>query len=141
MNVLTATVSVSVTDPAASARFLTTHLGYREVLADEEFVHLSRDDPAPDVLLCRRDLELPPARGPVDVLLSFAVTDVTAEYARLSREGAPVTVPLRDEPWGERMLELTDPNGIVIQLVEWIPPAGARRRGRFVPSCSPVERY
>ncbi|WP_406210149.1 VOC family protein [Kitasatospora sp. NBC_01560] len=57
--------------------------------------------------------------------MSFAVTDVAAEYGRLRREGAAVTAPLRREPWGEGVVELTDPNGIVVRLVEWIPPAGA----------------
>ncbi len=30
-------------------------------------------------------------------------------------------MPLREEPWGERLFQLTDPDGIVIQLVEWAP--------------------
>lgn len=34
-------------------------------------------------------------------------------------------MPLREEAWGERLVQLTDPNGVVVQLVEWIPPAGA----------------
>lgn len=27
-------------------------------------------------------------------------------------------MPLREEPWGERLFQLTDPNGVVVQLVE-----------------------
>ncbi|WP_329425562.1 VOC family protein [Streptomyces sp. NBC_01268] len=83
-----------------------------------------RDDAAPDILLRQRDLELPPGRGPVGVLVSFAVTDVAAEYARVQREGANITTPLHHESWGEQLLELTDPDGVVVQLAEWIPPAG-----------------
>ncbi|WP_406112011.1 VOC family protein [Kitasatospora purpeofusca] len=125
MNIVAATVALSVADPAASSRFFTTHLGFREVLVDEEFVSLGRDDAAPDLLLRLSDPERPPGRGPVEVLVSFAVTDVAEEYERLRREGANITVPLRREPWGEQLVELTDPNGVVVQLVEWIPPAGA----------------
>ncbi|WP_405006845.1 VOC family protein [Kitasatospora purpeofusca] len=125
MNIVAATVALSVADPAASSRFFTTHLGFREVLVDEEFVSLGRDDAAPDLLLRQSDPERPPGRGPVEVLVSFAVTDVAEEYERLRREGANITVPLRREPWGEQLVELTDPNGVVVQLVEWIPPAGA----------------
>ncbi|WP_435880318.1 VOC family protein [Streptomyces nondiastaticus] len=33
--------------------------------------------------------------------------------------GAPITMPLREEPWGERLFQMTDPNGVVVQLVEW----------------------
>lgn len=125
VNIVAATVALSVVDPAASSRFFTTHLGFREVLVDEEFVSLGREDAAPDLLLRQSDLERPPERGPVEVVVSFAVTDVAAEYERLRREGANITGPLRREPWGEQLLELTDPNGVVVQLVEWIPPAGA----------------
>jgi hypothetical protein len=31
-------------------------------------------------------------------------------------------MPLREEPWGERLFQMTDPNGVVIQLVEWAAP-------------------
>ncbi|MFD8321244.1 VOC family protein [Kitasatospora purpeofusca] len=125
MNVVASTVTLSVTDPGASSRFFTTHLDFREVLADEEFVVLARDDAAPEVLVRQRDLELPPGPGPVGVLMSFAVTGLGAEYERLRREGADITVPLRREPWGEQVLELTDPNGVVVRLTEWIPPGGS----------------
>lgn len=123
--VVSSTVVLSVTDPAASSRFFTTHLGYREVLTDEEFVALARDDAAPELVLRQRDLELPPGPGPVRVALSLTVTDVTAEDERLRRGGANITRPLRHEPWGELLLELTDPNGLVIQLAQWLQPAGA----------------
>ncbi|MFG3056644.1 hypothetical protein ACGFZP_37595 [Kitasatospora sp. NPDC048239] len=42
------------------------------------------------------------------------------EFAGLTRE-----VPPHCEPRGVQRLELTDPNGVVIQLAEWAPPAGA----------------
>jgi len=28
--------------------------------------------------------------------------------------------PLQTEPWGERFLQVADPNGVVIQLVQWV---------------------
>lgn len=28
-------------------------------------------------------------------------------------------MPLRDEPRGERLFQVTDPNGVVVQRVEW----------------------
>ncbi|MFJ9428294.1 glyoxalase [Streptomyces sp. NPDC101490] len=124
VNVTGSTVVLDVVDPPASSRFFTTHLGYREVLAGEDFVVLARGDRAPDVLLRQRDLELPPAR-PVGVLVSFAVTGIAAEDERLRRERAHITVPLHREPWGARQLELTGPEGFVVQLVEWTAPAGA----------------
>ncbi|MCX4682987.1 VOC family protein [Kitasatospora purpeofusca] len=35
MNIAASTVTLSVADPGASSRFFTTHLGFREVPADE----------------------------------------------------------------------------------------------------------
>ncbi|MEU6236923.1 VOC family protein [Kitasatospora sp. NPDC047058] len=125
MNVVSSAVSLTVTDPAASSRFFTTHLGFREVVVGEDFVELGRDDAAVDLVLVRRDLERHGAGpGPTDVIVSFAVTGITAEYERLRNEAGGVTVTLRQEPWGELVVRLTDPNGVAVQLTEWVPPAG-----------------
>jgi uncharacterized glyoxalase superfamily protein PhnB len=53
------------------------------------------------------------------VILAFVVDDLEAEQARLSAEGVPITMPLREEPWGERAFQVTDPNGIIVQLTDW----------------------
>lgn len=122
MNIVASTVALRVGDVAASSWFFTSHLAFREVLSQEELVALSRDDGAVDILLQQRSLEEPPSPRLADVIVSFAVTDIAAEYERLRGEGANITVPLHHEPWGEWALRLTDPNGVVVQLVEWIPP-------------------
>ncbi|MEV0009400.1 VOC family protein [Streptomyces sp. NPDC047973] len=135
MNIIASAVLLAVDDPGASSRFFTTHLGFREVLVAEGVVHLSRDDAATDLVVLRRG---PGAGSPSDSraegqqpaaraegAVSFTVTGLAAEHERLRREGARITTPLRQEPWGEQVLRLTDPNGVVIQLVEWIPPSGA----------------
>lgn len=128
VNIAASTVSLTVADAAASSRFFTTHLGFREVLIGEDFIALSRDDGAPDILLLQRGLEQPstgrPGQGLADVAISFAVTNLPAESARLGAEGATITTPLHQEPWGELSVQLTDPNGVVVQLTEWVPPAG-----------------
>ncbi|MFI9330098.1 VOC family protein [Kitasatospora sp. NPDC052868] len=126
MNVVSSAVSLTVTDPAASSRFFTTHLGFREVVVDEDVVELCRDDAAVDLILVRRDLEQHGSgQGPTDVIVSFAVTGIAAEYERLRNEGAGLAVTLQQEPWGELVVRVTDPNGVVVQLTEWVPPTGA----------------
>lgn len=128
MNVIATAVSLSVGDVTASSRFFTTHLGFRELVSADDFVCLGRDDSACDVVLVQRDFELPAEAlrgpGPADMIVSFTVTGIAAEQERLRGEGADITMPLRREPWGEWVLRLTDPNGVVVQLVEWLPPAG-----------------
>ncbi|WP_262402153.1 VOC family protein [Actinomadura sp. CNU-125] len=114
---------MTVDDPAASSRFFTGHLGFRETLTGDGFIALGRDDAAVDLILTERDAERwRPGRGPADATVVFAVTGLAAEYRRLRREGAAITVPLRREPWGELTMRLSDPNGVTIQLTEWIPP-------------------
>ncbi|WP_327587154.1 VOC family protein [Nonomuraea sp. NBC_00507] len=123
MNIVTSAVSLTVADPAASSRFFTSHLGFREVLVGEEFIALGRDDAAVDLVLVERDLERwQPGQGLAEVIVVFTVTGLAAEYERLRSEGATITIPLRREPWGELLMQLTDPNGVKIQLTEWIPP-------------------
>ncbi|GLX17222.1 MULTISPECIES: VOC family protein [Streptomyces] len=132
MNVVTTKVSLTVEDVDASSRFFTTHLGFREVESAEGYVCLRRDDTSAEIALSERDPELSPrawrGQGLSDLALTLTVTDLTAEYARLRREGAVADGSIRQEPWGEQLLRLTDPNGVVVQLTEWVPPAGAPER-------------
>ncbi|MFD4022516.1 VOC family protein [Streptomyces sp. NPDC058576] len=128
MNIIASAVVLTVGHPAASSRFFTSHLGFREVLVADDVIHLSRDDAATDLVVLRGDAQPHPGQQPTahaDVVVSFTVTDLAAEHERLRREGARITMPLRQEPWGEWVLRLLDPNGVVIQIVEWVPPVGA----------------
>ncbi|GAA2402461.1 hypothetical protein GCM10010404_70430 [Nonomuraea africana] len=124
MNIVTSTVVFTVDDLAGSRRFFTTHLGFGEVLDTPSFTWLSRADGAADILLRQRDLELPRERAAQPVV-AFAVTDLAKESERLQAEGARITTQLRRDAWGEWLMRLTDPNGIIVELTEWIPPSGA----------------
>ena len=57
----------------------------------------------------------------------FALASVTdrfdGELARLQAEGVPITMPLTEEEWGERAFQVRDPNGVIIQLVDWSAPS------------------
>jgi catechol 2,3-dioxygenase-like lactoylglutathione lyase family enzyme len=54
--------------------------------------------------------------------LEFQVADVGTEYDRFVRDGAPVALTLRDEPFGQRRFGLFDPAGVWIDIVEQIEP-------------------
>jgi uncharacterized glyoxalase superfamily protein PhnB len=54
------------------------------------------------------------------LLVVFVVDDVDAECARLQQEGVAITTPLQTEPWGERFFQVSDPNGIIVQFVQWV---------------------
>ena len=64
-----------------------------------------------------------PAFGGNGVYLTIEVADVDAEYTRITALGVPVTIPIRDESWGDRHFAITDPNGIGIDIVTYAPVA------------------
>ncbi|MEU9121011.1 VOC family protein [Streptomyces sp. NPDC048506] len=123
INITTSTVSLTVDDVAASRDYLITHFGYAQAGAADGFASLTRDDAAVDIVLLERGIEVLPEeqrhQRASGLILAFTVTDIAAHEERLRRAGARITMPLREEPWGERLFQVTDPNGIVLQLVEW----------------------
>ncbi|HEY6738410.1 MAG TPA: VOC family protein [Actinopolymorphaceae bacterium] len=119
-------MSLNVEDVEASSRFFTTHLGYREQMAADGFASLTRDDAAMGAIFLRPDLELLPEgfRGQraSGVIVALVVDDIEAEFARLTSEGVEIALPLREEEWGERLFQVTDPNGVVVEFVQWAKP-------------------
>jgi predicted enzyme related to lactoylglutathione lyase len=124
VQITTSTVSLTVADVAASQAFLTEHLGYTVQAAAEGFASLTRAD-AMDLVLLTRGIEiLPPEQRDQHasgLILAFTLAaGLAGEEARLRDAGVKITMPLREEPWGERLFQITDPNGVIIQFVEWV---------------------
>ncbi|AQA20755.1 glyoxalase/Bleomycin resistance /Dioxygenase superfamily protein [Rhodococcus sp. MTM3W5.2] len=123
MQVTASTISLTVDDVAASSTFFVTHLGYREQAAADGFASLNRPDAAVDIVLLQRGIEVLPEgfrdRHADGLILAFTVDDLAAQEARIKSEGVEITMALREEPWGEKLFQVTDPNGIVVQFVEW----------------------
>jgi len=127
MQITASAISLNVEDPRASADFLTEHFGFQEQMAAEGFVSLSRPDAGFNLVYLKLGLETfkPAALAgrPADgLLLVFEVGDIDAEYERLLRAGVEMTTPIETEDWGERFFQVTDPCGIVVQLVQWVSP-------------------
>lgn len=124
MPITASAVSLNVADPVASSAFAQRHLGFREEMAADGFVSLSRPDAGCNLIYLRTGLETfkpDSMRGDADgVLIVFVVDDVDAECARLERGGVAITTPLETEPWGERFFQVSDPNGVVVQFVQWM---------------------
>ncbi len=123
MRVSSSTVSLTVDDVPASSKFLASHFGFVERMAADGFASLGRDDAAVDVVFLRRGIEVLPEplrhQRAAGVIVAFVVEDLEAEQERLRAEGVPITLPLREEPWGERLFMVEDPNGVSYELVEW----------------------
>jgi catechol 2,3-dioxygenase-like lactoylglutathione lyase family enzyme len=123
MRITASAVSLTVADVNASVDFLTTHFGFRTEMTADGFASLTRDDTAMTVVFLRQGLPLLPddqrddhARG---LILAFVVDDLDGELTRLETEGVPITMPLTSEEWGERSFQVRDPNGVIVQLLDW----------------------
>ena len=118
-----AALSLTVDDVPASSKFLADHFGFAERMAADGFASLHHDQSGQDIVFLRTGLEvLPPDlrhRRAAGVIVAFVVDDLVAEESRLRAEGAPITEPIREEPWGERLFLVTDPNGVVYEVAEW----------------------
>ena len=129
MRITSSAVSLNVADERASAAFLRDHFGFVEEMSADGFVSLTRPDAGFHVIYLRAGL---PTFKPASMaghtadglLLVFVVDDVDAESDRLIEAGLAFTTPIETEPWGERYFQVTDPNGVVIQIVQWMTDPG-----------------
>lgn len=125
MKITASAISLNVDDVAGSAEFAKKHFGFKEDMAAEGFVSLSRDDAGFNLVFLQTGLktfkpEHMRGRRADGLLVVFVVDDVDREYARIKGEGVPITTPIETEPWGERYFQVTDPSGVVIQVVQWM---------------------
>ncbi|SNY81403.1 Glyoxalase-like domain-containing protein [Nocardia amikacinitolerans] len=125
MNITTSAISLNVADPQSSAKFVIDHLGFTEKMSADGFVSLERPDAGMNLIYLRTGLKsFKPARAAGSagdgLLVVFVVDDIDAEYARLQGEGVPIVTPIETEEWGERYFQMSDPNGIILQLVQWV---------------------
>jgi uncharacterized glyoxalase superfamily protein PhnB len=125
MHITASAISLNVENVGASASFLKDHFGFVEDMAYDGFVSLSRPDADFNVIFLHTGLAtFKPAhlrgRRADGILVVFVVDDIDAEYSRVQHEGVSITTPIETEPWGERFFQVADPNGVTIQLVQWV---------------------
>ncbi|MFC9438145.1 VOC family protein [Nocardia sp. NPDC057030] len=125
MNITASAISLNVPDPLASAKFLIDHLGFVEKMSADGFISLDRPDAGLNVIYLRTGLksfkpESAAGSAGEGLLVVFVVEDIDDQYARLQGEGIPIVTPIETEEWGERYFQMRDPNGIIVQLVQWV---------------------
>ena len=128
MQITASAVSLNVAEVPASAAFLTRHFGFRQEMAADGFASLTRQDAGMNIVFLRCGLPSLPEdqrdTRAAGLILAFVVEDLDGELARLRGEDVDITMPLREEPWGERAFQVTDPNGVIVQLLDWNAPVG-----------------
>ena len=130
MNLTASAISLNVKDVRASAKWAMKHLGFSEEMSAEGFCSLSHPKAGFNLIYLATGLPtFKPASAAAHaggLLVVFTVDDIDADYARLRGEGVTIVTPIETEPWGERYFQMTDPNGVVYQLVQWVEPADAQ---------------
>jgi uncharacterized glyoxalase superfamily protein PhnB len=111
-----------------TAQFYERHFRFVRQFSSDWYAHLqSKDDPSVNLAILDGDHDSIPAgaRGgrAGGMLLNFEVADVDAEYARVQSEGLDVQLSLRDEAFGQRHFIVRDPNGVLIDVIQPIPPS------------------
>jgi uncharacterized glyoxalase superfamily protein PhnB len=57
---------------------------------------------------------------------AWAASATARTKSRTKVSAASISTPLQTEPWGERFFQVADPNGVVVQFVQWLTdPEGA----------------
>lgn len=125
MQITASAISLNVDDVMTSAKFVKQHFGFNEDMSADGFVSLSRQDAGFNLIFLQTGLEtFKPSfmRGhrADGLLIVFVVDNIDTEYERLQTEDVKITTAIETEPWGERFFQVTDPNGVVFQLVQWM---------------------
>lgn len=118
-------ISLNVPEPKASARFLTEHFNYKVQMSSDGFTSLRHPDGGSNIIFLRTGLQTfkpPEAAGSAGdgLLLVLVVMDLDGYHRELEARGVDVVTPPETEGWGERFAQYRDPNGLIVQLVQWV---------------------
>lgn len=127
MSLTALSITVLSADPVGSARFYRRHFGFTPTAELDWFVSLQHPDlPGLHLDLLRQGH---PAAGPVlsrqrtsGVMLALIVPDVEADARRLEQAGLSFVLPVTTEPWGQKRVQLHAPDGVTVELLEFVPP-------------------
>lgn len=120
---------VLMTDRVAeTARFYEHHFRFQRQFDSDWYVHLqSSEDASVNLAILDGSHATIPvaARGAKasGALLNFEVEDASAEYQRVLQQGLTVLLELRDEAFGQRHFIVAAPDGVLVDVIQPIPPS------------------
>jgi catechol 2,3-dioxygenase-like lactoylglutathione lyase family enzyme len=107
--------------------FYIRHFAFHPVFTTDWYVHLQSDEDDRVNLAVMQaghaTIPGPKAQRAGGLLINFEVDDVDAHHARLVAAGVPIMLTLRDEAFGQRHFIVSDPNGVLIDVITPIPPS------------------
>lgn len=109
--------------------FYTTYFDFYPTFESDWYISLKRrNEPQYELALLDSTHPTIPEnyrRSVQGLLLNFEVEDANAEYTRLVKEaGLPLALDIRDEAFGQRHFIVVDPAGVLIDVIQNIPPSG-----------------
>lgn len=114
-------------DVAASRDFYVALFGFRVAFEIAWYVQLqSPADSNLQLAFVARDHDSVPEgfrASPRGVLVTVETEDVDAVHERAQELGVEIVYALRDEVFGQRHFMAKDPNGLLVDVVQLIPPA------------------
>lgn len=118
---------IMTNDVAGTSAFYIEHFRFAPSFESDWYVHLqSIEDAKVNIAILQGDHETIPAvaRGNVSgLLLNFEVEDVDTIHDELVAKGFTILRSLRDEDFGQRHFIVSDPNGVLIDVIKPIPPS------------------
>ena len=125
---------------ADTVAFYRDHFNFAPTFESDWYVHLqSQDDPSTNVAILQFDHPTVPEQARAQtagLILNFEVEDCRAEYERLKKADLPLLLDIRDEAFGQRHFITADPNGVMIDVIQPIPPS-AEFAAQYDPAALP----
>ncbi len=107
-----------------SVDFYTRHFGF-EVVADVGYYKHLRAGEGIEIAFMTPNHPSQPALYQPEwqgqgMILTFQVADAAAAYADIKESGVPIAFELTKEQWGQLHFGIMDPNGIPIDIVQYL---------------------
>jgi catechol 2,3-dioxygenase-like lactoylglutathione lyase family enzyme len=113
---------------AATRDFYVQHFGFQITFEADWYISLKSADGRYELAFVAYDHDTvvtayqKPVQG---LLLNFEVDNADAEYERLVKvAGLPLRRELLTEDFGQRHFAISDPNGVLIDVIQVVPPSG-----------------
>ena len=110
-----------------SKQFYETLIGMKPVYEIDWYVQLraEHDENVQIAFVAKDHPSVPQGFGvdPQGVLITLELDDVDSVYERARELELPVVQELCDEEWGQRHFMVTDPNGLLVDVVKMIEPS------------------
>ena len=116
-----------VEDVEKCSKYYQEHFGFMEVFVSDWYVHLQMEgnETVNLAFVASGHPSVPEAfrKNAEGVILNFEFADVDTLYSSFQEKGLNIVLELRDEAWGQRHFILTDPAGVMIDVIKVIEPS------------------